>query len=325
MVWKLWLTLILFVLGMVFIVGSAWIQHPAESPTSTYAVPNVTPTIGPDLAIPDIVAVPINSQPATAWFGRPLDYLVAILLPMVGNAVPGLVALIIAASMVASLLLKYTDDRSDPPLTDERFGYSVAHPREMAKGKDSPILVNLYLRDDREHIESRIGREDWHADFLESPTQRMPGITYGSYLEIGIISNVLILSPLAQKVSVAPEPTTLTFMVYPRDTARSGRHRAMVTINDSGTQTTIDAHTFTFWVTDYAFGKVSWPFLHGLFSIVSTMGAIAIWSLTLLGEIDQTLGWVSGSAAAAAGAVVWGRMNYFYRALADTKNFVVGP
>ena len=90
----------------------------------------------------------------------------------------------------------------------------------------------------------------------------------------------------------------------PNDTCEPGDHEVILSISDRETQLEYESIVFTVTVKDFAFDHVSRPLLSKASSVALAIGSLIMFFLTLVGQIDTTLGLTSGTVAGAiAGAI----------------------
>lgn len=207
------------------------------------------------------------------------------------------------------------------PLSDNEkipLDLSISHARRIAKGHSSPFLVDLYLPELEQHVKTR-QVEAFQKEPVEEhryPTK----LTQGLPVIIELASPSIEFTP-PKKTNLSNQHNSIQFVGMPAVTTVPGSQAVLITIRDADNETEYFSRTFGVEVVDFAFDHVSRPKLEAAISVVSGVGAVAMWALALLGQIDQTLGLAAGTAAAGASAFFVARIQWLYRAAAATQQF----
>jgi len=114
---------------------------------------------------------------------------------------------------------------------------------------------------------------------------------------------------------------TVSFTGIPADNCQPGLHAAVLSITEKESGILIQSIPFQIKVVDFVFDHVSRPLLSNTTSIVLGFGSFATFALTFVGQIDQTLGLASGTAAGAIALLLYSRyIDLFKRATTNVSN-----
>ena len=205
------------------------------------------------------------------------------------------------------------------PQPEESLRLSISHPQRLAKGHSSPFLIDLYLSEFRSRV---VGMQV--ATFEKKPYKEYRSatdLTLEATVTLELSSPTIEFMPSAKRVTLNSGHTSLHFVGIPTNTCTPGSQVVLLSIRDAESKNEYLSRSFYIQVVDFAFDHVSRPKLEASVSIVSAVGAVAVWTLSLLGQIDQTFGATSGTAAAALSAILLARMQWLYRAAGTTRQF----
>lgn len=203
-------------------------------------------------------------------------------------------------------------------LKDEPFDMSISHARRIAKGHSSPFLVDLYLPGLDHLVKARQIEAFYKARFEEHRYDTE--LTQGLPVTIELASPSIEFTP-PKKTNLSNQHNSIQFVGMPAVTTVPGRQTVLITIRSADNETEYFSRTFDVQVVDFAFDHVSRPKLDAAISVASAVGAVTMWALALLGQIDQTLGLAAGTAAAGASAFFVARIQWLYRAAGVTNQF----
>jgi hypothetical protein len=172
------------------------------------------------------------------------------------------------------------------------FRVSVSHPKRLAKGFASPILVNLYLPQLNAEVEERL-RKRFKADL--SKDEFDANLPKEGEVRVGLSSPDIEFSEPAIR-TLRGGDVHIEFTAKPNDKCRPGEQFVKLFIEDPGTKKEFLSRTFPLVVTDYVVDHLSQPLLSKLYAAVGVAGSISIFILTFFHKIDLTFGLPSGTA-----------------------------
>lgn len=177
------------------------------------------------------------------------------------------------------------------------FEISLLKPKHFAKGKTSNIKVQIYLPEYRNKVQKIIDLQE-----IESTEDKFSSaIRPYSTVKIGLDSQAFsigrndILKELKGEILNAVD-----FDVTPLESCLPGIQNAILYLKDAETDVELESFNFSLFIDDYAFDHISKPKVSYFCSLVTGIGAVAIFVLTFLQQVDATLGSTAGTAAAAA-------------------------
>jgi len=197
----------------------------------------------------------------------------------------------------------------------DNFTLSFAHARKLAKGFSSAFVVSLYFPEDQATVANRLEAVFHEKEFKEKivKTDLKPGITVHLALSSETIDFSEPKEMTLENINIAQ------FTGIPKDTCSPGEHALLISIRDADTSQELFSHIVFVEIVDYAFDHVSRPKLQTGISVASAIGAVTLWVLTFLGEIDQTWGLTAGTAAVAVSGFAALRLHQIFRALNVSK------
>ncbi len=187
-------------------------------------------------------------------------------------------------------------DTPEKKLLDSKKGFniSVACPRLLSKKFESIFLFQLFLPKEyatvRYNIKSEFKDQEISQHLSKSDLKKDKKITVRLFHPDFIFSDAVtknIDNPL----------TKITFLGKPKDNCEPGTHKILISISDAETEQELESFTFAVNVVDFAFGKISRPLLSRLSAVVLGIGSFTMFILTLLEQIDKTVGLTSGTVA----------------------------
>jgi uncharacterized membrane protein YciS (DUF1049 family) len=214
---------------------------------------------------------------------------------------------------------KPVEDKTDEVYADLRkilnaigkkfFKISIGHPQLISKGYASPFVVQLYFEELSNNVKTKIKKI-----IGEKYTERV----YDTELKLGQVVKIKLFSPDI----IFPEPiakkldssiNSMTFLGKPLETCLPGEHKVVLSILDNKTGIEFQSETFSVKVIDFAFDHVSRPLLSKVSTVVLGVGSFAMFILTLLEQIDKTIGLTSGTAAGILAAVIYANFYNLYQ------------
>jgi hypothetical protein len=189
---------------------------------------------------------------------------------------------------------------------------SLAHPKLLSKRYASAFRVHIYFSGARRKVV-----QEMEAGFGgQKPVEH----TYTSRLKRGEAVQVKLYSPVIDFSDPVIKKldgnlNLVSFLGKPKEGCYPGNHRAMLVICDPETGYEHWSVDFPVKIVDYAFGRVSRPLLANCMAAVLGLGSLAMYILTLLGQIDATLGLASGTTAVALAGALYARFASLYRSV----------
>jgi len=110
------------------------------------------------------------------------------------------------------------------------------------------------------------------------------------------------------------------FIGKPKDNCHPGFHHVILSVIDEKENIEIHSITFIVQITDFVFDHISRPFLSQIMSSILGIGSLAMFILTLLGQIDTTFGLASGTTTGILASVVYLRFFSLYQQ-SNTSNY----
>lgn len=186
--------------------------------------------------------------------------------------------------------------------TDKGFTVSIAHPKLLSKRFESLFVLQLFLKDARhrslENIKSEFDKQEF--------TEHLFGgaIKFRQKVDLKLSSPDFAFSGTVTKI-LDSELNKVIFIGKPTDSCESGVHRVLVSIVDHDSGVELESHTIRVQVVDFAFDHVSRPLLSKSLSMLLAIGSFVMFGLSLLEQIDKTIGLTSGTAAAVLATYIY--------------------
>jgi len=226
---------------------------------------------------------------------------------------------IAAINGILALILRYfvksappliMSKRKEKPLEDTTFRISLAYPKLLSKRYTSSFVVHIYLPDTRQVVTERL-----RTEFSQQKTTEH---VYKSSLIVGDVVKIMLFSPEMifsdpVKKRLNSKTNTVSFVGKPNDNCQPGQHQATLSISDEKTGYEHHSMNFSVEITDFAFDHVSRPLLSQSVTIILSIGSFAMFTLTLLGQIDTTFGLTSGTTAGALASAIYFRFLSLYQ------------
>ena len=196
------------------------------------------------------------------------------------------------------LSLTETRQYAYPEIAPEsrNFEISLLCPKRLAKGKNTNIKVQIYLTEFRQAVQAIIDSQS-----IESNENRFCiELESGKTVDVGIDSQALSIKRNdIRKMLSNQKINEVNFDVTPMDICLPGMQNAILYIKDAESGVELDSYNFSVFVDDYAFDHISKPQVSYVSSLITGAGATVIFTLTILQQVDKTLGATAGAAAAA--------------------------
>jgi len=196
--------------------------------------------------------------------------------------------------------IQYNDQSFD------EFKLSISHPKLLSKRFSSSFIVKIYpsiqrnkvIMDYKQHV------SDWEKNYneLRYDTNLMAGIK----IRISLSSEDIQFSEEIIK-DLKYEINSVSFTAKPKDSCSPGIHYVRLSLKDNETKQEYKSFTFQVKVVDFAFDHVSKPLLSNLLSIGLGVSSFITFILTFLGQIDKSLGLVSGASSGLIASFIYNR------------------
>lgn len=186
------------------------------------------------------------------------------------------------------------------------FQLSVSCPKLFSKRYDSIILIQLYLPENRKEIIEKLKKlssEMGEKDYAE--------LIYDTGINPDVIVTVNLFSP---DIEFSEQVTKLLkrginqfhFIAKPREACNIDKpHTIKLSIYDKSAETELESIVFKIKVADFAFDHISRPLLSRVSTVFLGIGSLVMFVLTLLEQIDKTVGLTSGTAAGVLAVAVY--------------------
>lgn len=181
------------------------------------------------------------------------------------------------------------------------FRMSIAHPKFLAKRYESPFVVHFYFDEldfkVKLEVEKIIGQNSLEHSYGTK-------ITYGHQVQVKCYSpDIVFPDPVAKRLESSVN--TIVFLAKPTDKCEPGEHKVTISILDHESGLEYQSEIISVRVADFAFDHVSYPLLSRGVSIILGLGSFTMFVLTLLEQIDKTVGLSAGTSAGVAAALVY--------------------
>jgi hypothetical protein len=192
---------------------------------------------------------------------------------------------------------------------------SVGHPRLISKGHTSAFVVHTYLPPLEVEVRARTedifraGEAVWHPFRAR--------LKVGCKVSIKLPSDALAFrDPVMKELSEFDE---VTITGTPQENCLPGLQSVTLSITDAETDFELFSAPFEVTVVDRLVDGISRPaFAHGV-SAVAAIGSVILWTLAVLGEVNDLLGVASGATGLALAGVVEARAWKLYRRLDNPR------
>ncbi|TVL98064.1 MAG: hypothetical protein CV087_21690 [Candidatus Brocadia sp. WS118] len=189
------------------------------------------------------------------------------------------------------------------------FKISIGHPKLISKRYEAPFVVQLYFEELADDVKKKI-EEIVGENFAESIYNTE--LKFGQVVKIKLFSpDITFSEPIVKKLDSSLN--TMIFLGKPLDTCQPCIHKIVISITDNKTGIEYQAETISVKVVDFAFDHVSRPLLSKVSTVILGASSFVMFILTLLAQIDKTLGYTSGTAAFVLGTVVFANFYKFYQ------------
>lgn len=211
-------------------------------------------------------------------------------------------------------------EKNEPDKEKEhKLKTTLAYPKLFSKRFTSTVLVYIYPNSNSRKVNASVTKEikslgKSKTDYIrvDSPIT----IELDKLVLVRIESpGVEFKSPVIKRVK--EKVTEIKFLAIPSDTCQTGNHVAKLSICDKESEEELFSLLFEIRVVDFVFDHVSRPFVYNLAATFSGLGAMLMFILTLLGQIDTTFGLTSGTTAGLFAATLYLRFTSLFQRLHD--------
>jgi hypothetical protein len=195
---------------------------------------------------------------------------------------------------------------------------SIAHPRLLSKRYESKFIIHMYSDETHDQVKSDLDKLFWGEEFEQTVTDVR--LFLECVVEIELYSpDIEFSTPVMKKLD---QPINrVVFTGKPKDNCHTQKkHSVLLSIRDEETGYELESMSFDVQIVDYAFDHVSRPLLSNIAAGFSGFGAVVLFVLTLLEQIDTTFGLASGVAASAVATAVYARYMYLFRQTVKTQS-----
>jgi uncharacterized protein YjbI with pentapeptide repeats len=243
------------------------------------------PLTGEETAVPEIAAADL-----------PKSMLVPVAMPDEAIAPGGWLGRLMAGLMPQETLVKLL---SHGKVT---FG----HPKRLAKGAASTIVVNLELLEAYPAVDE---------PFLEAPsvepTAEMSSLTLGASAVISLSSPSIRFSEAVTQTFVNRQHA-IAFTAIPHKDCQPGKQPVTLCLRDCQTDREYESVSFTLVVDDDAFDRIPKPTLTRASGLAAGVGAVALFALAYFQLVGAVLAIPTGCAAIAFAAYCGFRLSVLY-------------
>jgi hypothetical protein len=192
----------------------------------------------------------------------------------------------------------------------QSFSISVSCPRLLSKRFESAFLIQIFLPKESVKVKSNIILEFQNQEVDQHVTTSE--ISRGDKIKVKLFHPDFLFSDTVTK-NIERSLNKIVILGKPKDNCEPGSHKVLVSILDPETEQELESFTFTANVVDFAFGKISRPLLSRISAVVLGIGSFAMFFLTLLAQIDKTVGVTSGTAVGVLAAIVYANFHNLYQ------------
>lgn len=181
------------------------------------------------------------------------------------------------------------------------FRMSVAHPKLLAKRYESPFVVSFYFDELDFKVKLQI-EKIIDQNSLEHNYETKVG--FGYQVKVKCYSpDIAFPDPISKKLESSIN--TIVFLAKPTDKCEPGEHKVTVSILDHESGLEHQSEIISVRVADFAFDHISYPLLSRVASIILGLGSFTMFVLTLLEQIDKTIGLTAGTSAGLSAVFIY--------------------
>jgi hypothetical protein len=188
---------------------------------------------------------------------------------------------------------------------------SVAHPRFLSKRYESKFIIHIYSDQTYDQVKRRLNELFVGEEFEQVAAEIH--LLSGSVVEIELYSPDIEFSPPVLK-KLDQLVNNVVFTGKPKDSCHiQKKHTVLLSIRNKETGYELESISFDIQIVDFVFDHISRPLLSNIAAGFSGLGAVMLFMLTLLEQIDTTFGLSSGLAASTIAAAIYARYTYLFR------------
>lgn len=194
-------------------------------------------------------------------------------------------------------------------LNSGKLRVSIGYPARISKRYTSQIVVYIFL----DKMQAIVIQDMWKILGADSEKRFYEtNLGFGLKVKIKIACSGIDFSGDVSKDLIFPINKTF-FIAKPKDDCYPGYQTALLSIVDYDTDIEYFSTTFEIDVADFAFDHISRPLLSRVSAIVLGIGSFVMFFLTLLEQIDKTVGMTSGTAVGIIAVIVYTNFYNLYQ------------
>jgi hypothetical protein len=204
--------------------------------------------------------------------------------------------------MVSKLDEEPLETHKNAKSSPEWLKVSIAYPKLLSKRFEGTFLFQIYSTKNRSSAVRAIKKEFKGEQIIEETASS--SVQVEQKIKIKIFNPQIDFSNEVTKV-IRNDVTKFTFLGTPKDNCQPGFHKVLISIIDAETGNEFESITIRVNVTDFAFDHVSKPLLSKVSSVLLGIGSLTMFTLSLLEQIDKTIGLTSGTAAGVLATMIY--------------------
>jgi hypothetical protein len=192
----------------------------------------------------------------------------------------------------------------------KNYKVSISYPLLLSKRHESVFLFQLYLPEKRSQVTGNMRtqfQDGTSAEFVEKSK-----VEIGQKIQVEFFSPQFDFSKPVIK-PIGDEVVKIIFLGAPKDTCEPGNRNIRVSISDDLTKQEVDSFNIQVKVVDFAFDHISRPLLSKFVTSALGLGSFIMFTLTLLEQIDKTVGLTSGTASGVLAAMIYSNFYNLYQ------------
>jgi uncharacterized protein YegL len=186
--------------------------------------------------------------------------------------------------------------RKEKPISKQKknLEISVSNPKLLSKRFASAFMLQIYIPEERPQVMRNIKSE--FADQNTREYIQLSSLSIGKKIRVKLFSPIIDFpDPVIKSIDQPINKVVLLGM--PKDKCETGSHKISISISDADKGQELESFTVTVYVVDFAFDHISRPLLSRASATILGIGSFAMFILTILEQIDKTVGLTSGTAA----------------------------
>jgi hypothetical protein len=189
------------------------------------------------------------------------------------------------------------------------FNVSIGCSKLISKKYESVFVVSFYFKEKesslKNEIEAIIGKN--YSEKVYDST-----LVSGQRIKVSLYSPDFIFSgPVVKNLDLSIN--SINFLGKPQETCEPGEHKIILSVVDNKTNLEFFSTSFSVKVVDYIFDHVSRPLISKVSTVILGAGSFVMFILTLLEQIDKTVGLTSGTAAGILAVFIYGNFYNLYK------------